>query len=235
MLLFIVSYFFKQLEIKNRDAGGIFYFYVLDLENDTSLLMKKGLLLLTFLCALTVAQAQIGLRAGLGSANFSNGEAQRAYTSITTFHLGAYYGIQATEKLVVEPGLSFSRKGYNTIAPGSTTEIDERLGYLDVPILVRYSLNPSFNVFAGPQAGFLLSRAYSTGNSKDNRVDPVGGYEIGGVMGIGYSFASKLNLQFSYDFGIVPFNYYEFEVNNTVFKLSLGYTLPSKVAKEKAE
>jgi hypothetical protein len=216
-------------------VGGIFYFYVLALENDTSLLMKKGLLLLTFLCGLTAAQAQIGLRAGLGSANFSNGDAQRAYTSVTTFHLGAYYGIQATEKLVIEPGLSFSGKGYNTIDPGTTTEIDEKLGYLDVPILVRYSLNPSFNVFAGPQAGFLLTRTYNKGNIKDNRVDPLGGYEIGGVMGIGYSFANKLNLQFSYDFGIVPFNYYEFEVNNTVFKLSLGYTLPTKVAKDKAE
>lgn len=197
--------------------------------------MKKGLLILAFLSFTTALHAQIGVRAGIGSANFSNGDAQRAYTSITTFHLGAYYGIQATEKLVVEPGLSFSGKGYNTIFLGTTSEIDEKLGYLDVPILVRYSLNPSLNVFAGPQAGFLLTRTYTTGSTKDNRVDPVGGYEVGGVMGVGYSFANKLNLQFSYDFGIVPFNYYEFEVNNTVFKLSLGYTLPTKVVKEKAE
>jgi hypothetical protein len=226
------AYVSSSWEIKNKDAGGIFYFNVLALENDTSLLMKKGLLLLTFLCALTAVHAQIGLRAGLGSANFSNGDSQRAYTSSTTFHLGAYYGFQATEKLVIEPGLFFSRKGYNTIAPGTTTEIDEKLGYLDVPVIVRYSLNSSINVFAGPQAGFLLTRTYNKGNLKDNRVDPIGGYEIGGVMGIGYSFANNLNLQLSYDFGIVPFNYYEFEVNNTVFKLSLGYTLPSKAVKE---
>jgi hypothetical protein len=56
----------------------------------------------------------------------------------------------------------------------------------------------------------------------------LGGYEVGAVIGAGYQVASGVNLQVSYDFGLVPFNYYEFEVNNTVFKLSVGYTLPTK-------
>lgn len=200
--------------------------------------MKKGLLLLTFLCGLTAAQAQIGLRAGLGSANFSNGDAQRAFTSITGLHLGAYYGFPVTEKLTVEPGLFYSGKGYKTVPMGSTTEITEKLGYLDVPVLLRYTVYPSFNVFAGPQAGFLLSRTRTTGSLKDTNMEPVGGYEIGGVLGLGYSLSSGVNVQLSYDFGLVPFNYYSPpspKVNNTVVKFSLGYTLPSKAAKEKAE
>ena len=190
--------------------------------------MKKGFLLLAFLIFATAVQAQIGIRAGIGSSNFSNGESQRAFTSTTGVHLGAYYGIKATDKLTVEPGLFYSGKGYKTVPLGATQEIKESLGYLDIPVLARYAINSSFNVFAGPQAGFLLSRTRTTGSVKDTNAESLGGYEIGAVIGAGYQVASGVNLQVSYDFGLVPFNYYEFEVNNTVFKLSVGYTLPTK-------
>ena len=190
--------------------------------------MNKGLLIFAFLTFAAAAQAQIGIRAGVGSTNFSNGESQRAFTSTTGVHLGAYYGIKATDKLTVEPGLFYSGKGYKTVPLGSTQEIKESLGYLDIPVLARYAINSSFNVFAGPQAGFLLSRTRTTGSTKDTNAESLGGYEIGAVLGAGYQLASGINLQVSYDFGLVPFNYYEFEVNNTVFKLSVGYTLPTK-------
>jgi hypothetical protein len=191
--------------------------------------MKKGLFLLAFLIFAAAAQAQIGIRAGIGSSNFSNGESQRAFTSTTGVHLGAYYGIKATDKLTVEPGLFYSVKGYETVPLGATQEIKESLGYLDIPVLARYAINSSFNVFAGPQAGFLLSRTRTSGSVEDTNTESLGGYEIGAVLGAGYQLASGVNLQLSYDFGLAPFNYYEFEVNNTVFKLSVGYTIPSKL------
>lgn len=191
--------------------------------------MKKGLLIFSFLTFAAVAQAQFGVRAGIGSSNFSNGESQRAFTSTTGFHLGAYYGLKATEKLTVEPGLLYSGKGYKTVPLGATKEIKESLGYLDIPVLARYAIKSNINVFAGPQAGFLLSRTRTTGSVKDTNTESLGGYEVGAVLGAAYQLATGLNLQVSYDFGLVPFNYYEFEVNNTVFKLSVGYTIPSKL------
>jgi hypothetical protein len=83
-------------------------------------------------------------------------------------------------------------------------------------------------VFAGPQAGFLLARTYTSGDQKFTDTAPVGGYEIGGVFGLGYQLTSGINFQASYDFGILPFKYFQADVNNTVYKLSLGYTFPSK-------
>lgn len=197
--------------------------------------MKKGFLGLLFFGLLSIAQAQIGIRAGFSSTNFSNGDSQRAYTSLSRLHLGGYYRLKATEKLAVEPGLAFAGKGYTAVPLGSTEEVTEKLTYVEVPVLARYSINSQFNAFVGPQASFLLARTYSKGSTTDTNLDPVGGYEIGAVMGVGYSFPTGVNLQLSYDFGLVPFNYYEFEVNNTVFKLSVGYTLPSKASKEKTE
>ena len=198
--------------------------------------MKKGLLLLTFLTFAVAVQAQIGVRAGIGSSNFSNGDVQRGFSSLIRPHLGAYYGLEATEKLTVEPGLFFSGKGIRTCCNTSTNkEFEESLSYLDIPVLVRSAVNEDFNVFAGPQAGFLLARTYTSDDKKFTDTAPVGGYEIGGVFGVGYKLTSGINLQASYDFGIAPFKYFQADVNNTVFKLSVGYTLPSQAAKEKAE
>ena len=196
--------------------------------------MKKNLSLLAFLIFASAAQAQIGVRVGIGSTNFSTEDVQRAFTSLIRPHLGAYYGMKATEKLTVEPGLFYSGKGMTTVND-KNKEFTESLSYVDIPVLVRYALNEDFKVFAGPQVGFLLARKYTEESLKLTNTAPVGGYEIGGVFGVGYQLTAELNLQASYDFGIAPFKYFQADVNNTVFKLSIGYTLPSKVAKEKTE
>jgi hypothetical protein len=196
--------------------------------------MKKSLFLLACLIFAAAAQAQIGVRAGLGSSNFSNGDVQRAFTSLIRPHFGAYYGMKVTEKLTVEPGLFYSGKGISTVNVNNK-EFEESLSYLDIPVLARYAVNEDFNVFVGPQVGFLLARTYTEESVKITDTAPVGGYEIGGVLGVGYQLTTELNLQASYDFGIAPFKYFQADVNNTVFKLSIGYTLPSKAAKEKTE
>jgi hypothetical protein len=196
--------------------------------------MKKNLSLLAFLIFASAAQAQIGVRVGIGSTNFSTEDVQRAFTSLIRPHLGAYYGMKATEKLTVEPGLFYSGKGMTTVND-KNKEFTESLSYVDIPVLVRYALNEDFNFFAGPQVGFLLARKYTEESLKLTNTAPVGGYEIGGVFGVGYQLTAELNLQASYDFGIAPFKYFQADVNNTVFKLSIGYTLPSKAAKEKTE
>jgi hypothetical protein len=99
---------------------------------------------------------------------------------------------------------------------------------VDIPVLARYAVGSAFNVFAGPQAGFLLARTYTKGSEKITDTAPVGGYEIGAVFGVGYQLASGINFQASYDFGIAPFKYFQADVNNSVLKLSIGYTISSK-------
>ena len=148
--------------------------------------MKKGLLLIAFLIFAATAQAQLGLRAGLGSSNFSTGDVQRGFTSLIRPHLGAYYGLEVIEKLTVEPGMFFSGKGITTTSNFTNKEFKESLSYLDIPVLVRYAVNEDFNVFVGPQAGFLIARAYTEGSVKLTDTAPVGGYEIGGVFGVAY-------------------------------------------------
>ncbi|MEY2705460.1 MAG: hypothetical protein RL407_1522 [Bacteroidota bacterium] len=191
--------------------------------------MKKGLLIFAFLTFAVAVQAQIGIRAGIGSSNFSNGDVQRGFNSLIRPHIGVYYGMKATEKITVEPGLFFSGKGMSTTSNITNKKFEESLSYLDIPVLARYAVNKDFNVFLGPQVGFLLARTYTEESVKITDTAPVGGYEIGGVFGLGYQLTSGINLQASYDFGITPFKYFQADVNNTVYKLSIGYTIPSKL------
>ena len=183
--------------------------------------MKKvlALFILTIL-TVSLANAQFGVRAGFNSANFSDTN----FDARTGFHLGAYYTIEGTF-LSVEPGLFFSKKGYQGTELGTGRSVDENLSYVDVPLLFRLNVLPSFNVFAGPQAALLLSREYQIGDQISTTTDIIRGYDLGGVVGAQVILPFGLNAQANFDFGLTSLNYFNTQVKNQVFKVSLGYTL----------
>ncbi|WP_373400048.1 porin family protein [Algoriphagus halophilus] len=182
--------------------------------------MKKVLFLILTLGFIGAAQAQFGLRAGLSSANFSNTN----YDAKLGFHAGGYYkfdlGIFA-----VEPGIQYSQRGYEGVESSSGDEINEKLNYIDVPVLVRFDFLPIVNVFAGPQASILASRKYSLGGNTSTSTDVIRGYDVGGVVGVGVNLPLGFNVQASYDFGLTSLNYFDTNVKNRLLKLSLGIDL----------
>jgi hypothetical protein len=70
-----------------------------------------------------------------------------------------------------------------------------------------------------------VSRNYTLGNTTSTSLEPIRGYELGAVVGVGLKVAAGLNLQASYDLGLSSLNYFNTDVSNRVLKLSLGYTL----------
>jgi len=127
------------------------------------LIMRKVLLVIFILGLVGSANAQLGIRAGFSAANFSKSD----FSSIGAFHIGGYYLTQTASDLVsIEPGIQYSGKGYSTTVKGSD-DLTEKLGYIDVPVLVRVKALasvPSLNVFAGPQASLLVSRTATIGD-----------------------------------------------------------------------
>ncbi len=182
--------------------------------------MKKFLFLILSIGLFSSAQAQFGLRAGLSSTNFSDTN----FEEKAGFHAGVYYR-KDLGFLSLEPGVQYSQKGYKSSLVGSNAEVKERLDYIDVPILLRANFFPFLNVFAGPQASILASRKYEIGSSIDTSTEPVRGYDIGGVVGVGANLPLNLNVQLSYDFGLTSLNYFNSDVKNRVLKLSLGIDL----------
>jgi hypothetical protein len=58
----------------------------------------------------------------------------------------------------LEPGVQYSIKGYEGNVKSTGVVISEKLNYVDILVLIRLNIYPFLNVFAGPQASFVLSR-----------------------------------------------------------------------------
>lgn len=181
-------------------------------------LMKKiGVLaaLFVLLFSANAAHAQFGIRSGVNIANFDGYD----FNSRVGYYLGVYYNKSIKDKISVEPGVFYSEKGYKATSP----IITENLNYIDIPVLVRYHINETFNVFLGPQGSLLLNRKYQNdGGDVVTSTSTVRGYDIAGVFGIALNLPKGLNLQANYDLGLVSLNYFNVNVKNRVFKVSVG-------------
>jgi hypothetical protein len=184
--------------------------------------MRKVLLFFFLFGIIATSQAQVGIRAGFNSANFSNTN----FEAKSGFHLGGYYSFDAGQ-VTVEPGIQYAQKGYKGTEASSGKSIEEKLGYIDIPVLFRLNLIPAINIFAGPQASLLLSSAYKIGEATFDSSEATKGYDLGGVVGAQVRLMQGLNVQANYDFGLSSLNYYNSDVKNQVFKISLGYTFGS--------
>jgi len=182
--------------------------------------MKKLLVLVFALGFFGTAEAQFGVRAGFSTANFSDFDSD----PIAGFHAGAYFR-KELGFISIEPGLQFSQKGYESDGLIGTPPIqNDRLSYVDVPVLFRVDFLPFLNVFAGPQGSVLVSRKlnYVDGGTETS-TEPIKGYDIAGVVGVGANLPLGLNAQVSYDIGFQSVNYYNQDVKNNVLKISIGY------------
>lgn len=80
------------------------------------------------------------------------------------------------------------------------------LGYLQIPLVVRFNVNPQFFVDAGIRLGFILSSEMEVSlMGMSNSVDVPGqmekDFDLGIVAGFGYTVMSKFDLYFRYTMG----------------------------------
>lgn len=119
--------------------------------------VKPGLVMLIgcFLCIGMDAMAQSGFSAGVKAGltmtgqNVSDG-ADHGYKP--GFQVGAYLAFSKA-KLTYQADLVFSQQGSSVSSGGQ--DLTSTFSYVNVPLTLRYSLGPSWNLQAGPQVGFL--------------------------------------------------------------------------------
>ncbi len=182
--------------------------------------MKKATIILVGLVIILMgyqqkADAQTGVRVGLNYPDIE-GVSSQAHTG---FHAGMYAKINFLGIVALEPGLQYSQKGCKVDDAG--TNATDRLHYIDVPLLIRLGVFPMVNIFAGPQASFLVARRYE-GSTTFTETRGLKNYDMGGVVGLGVNLPLGFNVQGSYDFGLTSINYERMDTKNSVFKLSLG-------------
>ncbi len=195
------------------------------------------------------SQAQVGLRLGGNFAIWNSSEAEdllgAEFETLTAGHIGPYVKIPISDNLALEPALLASLKGTNiklfeteilgedVITVDSDSDI--YLLYLDMPVLLRFYLVDGLNIFAGPQVSFLLNNIIETEyeecfngtcftDDEEDEAD-VKDIDFAVSLGIGYEFPFGLNFNVGYDLGLANIDDSGIaEVNNRVFKASLGWT-----------
>lgn len=129
--------------------------------------MKKSFLTFLGLVAISttaVAQQEVkfGPKAGVNFANITGKDAEDNKMLIG-FHVGAFAEIKFNEKFAIQPEILYSaqgakQEGSQTIAGvTSSYEATAKTSYINVPIMAKYYVAPSFAVELGPYVGFLMS------------------------------------------------------------------------------
>jgi hypothetical protein len=209
-----------------------------------------------FVLSLTT-QAQItkGIRVGAAVTNW-RGDASGTLNDIvkatngilqtapkTGFYAGGYVNIPVTNVISIEPGISYTQKGYtlrgdlsidklNFLGANASAKVESQ--YIDIPVVVKVQPVKGLQIFAGPQLSYLvksnlrvdagilgislLRRSVDLTNNF-NRID------AGITGGIGYQFANGLNITGSYDRGLSRLDKNSnLKAYNEAFKVGLGFS-----------
>jgi hypothetical protein len=138
--------------------------------------LSLTVLMISVLSSFAMAQVSLGLRAG---ANLSNQKADRSGDAKLGLFGGFYLTGNLSESLAVQPEIYYSSMGSKD---GSNKA---NLGYISIPVLLRFNFNEMVNIHLGPQFGILTSARFKDSNTS---IDAKNGYkdlDVGGTIGVG--------------------------------------------------
>lgn len=168
--------------------------------------MKKILvsLVLVILCSATLWAQGIGFGIKAG-ANISNTNISSDDYSLDTkskfgFHGGVFFTFMFSEKLGIQPELLYSTQGseYDESSFDGKLTID----YVNIPVLLRYNINETFSVHAGPQFGILLKAEEEFDGDTGDVKDDFKSSDISGAFGIEVDLPMKLGFGARYVLGL---------------------------------
>lgn len=191
--------------------------------------MKKSflsiVLLSLFACSSLFAQVSGGARVGANVSNLKydgDGYSESDNSKIGLL-LGLYLTYMLTDNVGIQPELFYSSMGAKD---SDDSDYKTKLGYMALPILLRYNFNEQFSAFFGPQISFLLSAKYGDSDTEDIK-EFLKGLDLGLVLGIGAEFG-QINAGLRYLFGLS--NIYDdsgdgYKIKSSAFQIVLGYRL----------
>jgi opacity protein-like surface antigen len=190
--------------------------------------MKKNFLIAFAVMTFGLANAQqtrFGIKGGLNLTSFAGGNYYDA-KSLVGFQVGGFAEIKVIERLSIQPEVLFSTQGAK-FDGGSLGDFDDKLNYINIPVLAKFYITKQFTVEGGPQLGFLVSAKSDGHDSKDNFKSVDTGFNFGA----GYNFTDNVSVNLRYTVGLS--NIADYDVNdteeyfdspkNSVLALTLGY------------
>ena len=190
--------------------------------------MKKFFLLGVCVAFFSIANAQIeyGIKAGFNISNIGGSDVNNNKARIFP-HFGAFLEAGLTDKVSIQPELMYSGQGTRLEIPGDDIKLN--LGYLNLPVLLKYNFDAGFYAGVGPQLGFLLSAKQKVGGSKFNVKDDTRNIDFAWVFDLGYQpKGSKIGVDARFNLGLSKLDEDgNAKSYNRVFQVGVFYVLGS--------
>ncbi len=197
--------------------------------------LKRVLLLVLILSCLDVlgqsgstSKFDLGIKGGVNLAGIA-GEYSRDIKSLFKVSLNgggfASYPIFRDE-LRIQAEVLFSAKGYKASVTDSVflSDITHNLYYLDLPLVLNYSLGSGWDVHLGVQYSFLLFEQYVNFDPDRKELLKVSDSDLGIAVGFSYDIDERTKAGFRYIHGIE--DAYDFSSrtgHNILFQIYFSY------------
>ena len=135
--------------------------------------MKKLIVVVASLLVAVSAYAQFGVVAGVTSSKSDIKSAIADVNNITQYHVGVTYKM-SLGAFAIQPSILYNMKGTKmNIAELSSTELDYKTGYIEIPVQLQLGLNlglARLYGFAEPFIGYAITNA-ATLSGQDLKAD----------------------------------------------------------------
>lgn len=191
--------------------------------------MKKVIMIIVCASTFVVAKAQVsyGVKGGLNLSNIIGSDAEGAKAKVG-FHVGAFAGIPVADKFSIQPELVYSAQGAKYEESGED-DVTINSGYLNIPVLAKYTAPSGFYGETGPQLGFLMTAKAKQGDDKTDVKEFYKTTDFAWAFGIGYKTSSNVGFDLRYNLGLSRLDEDgDAKVKNGVFQLGVFYVLGNK-------
>jgi hypothetical protein len=186
--------------------------------------MKKIILSLSIIAIATLsanAQIKFGLKGGLNASNIIGDHSLNAdenndaaftlqYLTKVGYNFGAFVNLPIKGKFSLQPEVMYSFQGAKfkaTTTDGfgdqTTTDGQQNLSYIQIPVLAKLTFNHKFYIQTGPQFGFLAAaKAKDNGGSYGDDKSSFQSFDFAWGIGLGYTMPMGLGFDIRYNLGI---------------------------------
>lgn len=179
---------------------------------------------------ITTAQAQLGVKAGVGMASVHGGKATEELldASIISPIVGVTYHL-TFGPIGVKPELLVEKKGgQGKVDFGDGKEdFSVSLWYVDAPLLGSFSILPTLSIIAGPSIGYLFSASGKYGSQGASMDDEFKKTNIGAVAGIQFMLPiAGLGIDARYQYGLTNIDKgsdKDFEISTDMMAVTATY------------
>jgi|SRR5688572_5469699 len=161
-----------------------------------------------------------------------------------SFHVGLFTTLRITDKFLLIPELQFIQKGYSLSAyrnGNNKVVYKNRINYIEIPLLISYSIFKYINIEAGFVTGFKISAVYKEGSTKKNVTGEFESFlDLGLASGVRINLTERLGLTGRYVWSLTPLDKSDPNISAQVTKeynrnllVSVTYTVRTKKDKKK--